>query len=308
MLSKKILDLSEVPEEVWLQERRKGITSSDVAAICGINPWKCGLEIFREKKGLIQTQPDNEFMKHGKGLEPYIFDCFVEKHKDELTFHGNPNALYQHPTIPYHMSTPDRLIGHNKYGPGLVELKTASEYSLDEWEDNPPDYYILQVQHQMFVTGLDYAYVAALIGGNKFRTYFIPRDESIIGQMNALLDHFWNDHFIKDIEPEVEGDQATTDFINGLYPESEGDKSIELPQCVEDAEQYLFWKEKRMEAKKMEDFFANKIKFIMGSHEKAFLPTGAIISWKTIHKKAYKVNETSYRMFDVKIPKAKKVM
>lgn len=307
MKAYKILDLTQVPEEVWLEKRKEGVTSTDVAAICGISPWKCALEVYREKKRAIPREPMNEAMKHGKGLEDYIFSCFVEAHKDDLASYSNPQALYQHPTIPYHMSTPDREIVHKQWGHGLVEIKNVSEYKLDEWQDNPPDYYIMQLQHQLFVTGLEFGYIAALIGGNKYRDYFIPRNDGIIFQMLPLIDHFWNEHILKDIEPEIEGDSASTDYINELFPESE-EKSIKLPQCQDDVEKYLEWKEKEDEAKKQKELYSNRIKQLMANSEKAFLPDGTEISWKTVRKKAYTVQESSYRMFKVKQSNAKKVM
>ena len=36
---------------LWLEERRKGIGGSDVAAIMGLSPWKTAYQVYQDKRG-----------------------------------------------------------------------------------------------------------------------------------------------------------------------------------------------------------------------------------------------------------------
>ena len=62
----------------------------------------------------------------------------------------------------------------------IFEAKTASAYKQEIWEKGVPEAYILQVQHYMAVTGAEKAYVAALVGGNRFYRYEVLRDDALI--------------------------------------------------------------------------------------------------------------------------------
>lgn len=66
-------------------------------------------------------------------------------------------------------------------GRGILEIKTASEYLKQDWDDgNIPDYYYVQLQWYLYVTGLQWGYFVTLIGGNKYREYEVIRDEDMI--------------------------------------------------------------------------------------------------------------------------------
>ena len=41
----------------WLAERRKGVTSTDIAAIAGQSPWATALDVYLDKLGLSPSGP-----------------------------------------------------------------------------------------------------------------------------------------------------------------------------------------------------------------------------------------------------------
>lgn len=314
----KILDLTgyekdKAKEIEWKSLRKLGITSSEAATICGVNPYECEIELYHRKKGTLQEIQENENMKHGKGLEDYVFSCFLEQFRIDnpgaIISGSNPYGLYQHETQKHHLSTPDRVITIGFNGKmGLVELKTASEYMSDAWEDSPPEHYIIQVHHQMYVMDMDFAYIAVLIGGNKFKYFRIERDEAIINSMLEMLNRFWFEYYMKDIVPPLDASPASTEYIKNLHPESKADTHIEIPQCASDLLIFLHWRAVEDEAKTNKDFYATKIKEVLGDHEKGFLPDGTTISWKSFKKAAYMVKEQTQRPFKVTLPKVKKLM
>ena len=54
----------------WLQWRRSKITATDAGIILGLNNFKNMHQLWQEKMGFIDPEPENESMKRGQLLEP----------------------------------------------------------------------------------------------------------------------------------------------------------------------------------------------------------------------------------------------
>ena len=93
-----------------------------------------------------------------------------------------------------------------------------------------PVEYFLQIQHYLAVTGLQTAYVAVLLGGNKFDYQQIARDEDTIGNIIKLEGEFWN-YIKRDVPPPVQAKDS--DFLSAIYPKSEA-KVTTLPHEAAD--------------------------------------------------------------------------
>ena len=64
----------------WLKWRAKGIGSSDIGTIMGVNPYKTPYQLWSEKCEITQEIDisKNYFVKRGNTLEPYARDLFNE--------------------------------------------------------------------------------------------------------------------------------------------------------------------------------------------------------------------------------------
>ena len=174
-----------VPEkhEDWLEIRKKGIGGSDVAGILGVSHWASPLTVYLDKVGVTQKKETSEKMEIGTELEPYLREKFIKKMSKELTDLKviTIKKILQHPDIDYILANVDGLVYCKEYGWGILELKTTGERNAHEWEDDKiPNGYMCQVQHYLFVTGLQYAYIACLIGGQRFVVKRILRDQDLI--------------------------------------------------------------------------------------------------------------------------------
>ena len=58
--------------EEWLEVRKSGIGSSEVATIVGLNPWETPYQLWRRKRGLDAPKPENFAMKAGHYLEDAV--------------------------------------------------------------------------------------------------------------------------------------------------------------------------------------------------------------------------------------------
>jgi putative phage-type endonuclease len=227
----------DMDRETWLKMRRLGIGSSDVPVLIGKNKWKSELELYLDKAGDLDDEDDdyNEFAYWGNTLEDVVAREFKARFKlhHSINIHVQRDQhIRQHPNRPYMLANLDRVVYQKKFGWMVLECKTAIEYKKKDWEgDTIPDEYLLQVQHQLAVTGLRHAYIAVLVGGNKFYYRHIPRDEKIIEYLYTLEESFWH-KVVNRIAPDPDGSKASGEILKTLYPVATDDE-IALPYDAE---------------------------------------------------------------------------
>jgi len=223
------------------------------------------------------------------------------------------NALLQHKDYPFMLANVDRLVIGERAG---LECKTASEYKLKQWdEDKVPQEYILQCQWYMAVTGLPKWYIAVIIGGNKFVTKEVEKDEELIEYLIEIAKNFWENHVLKNIPPAVDGSSACSDLLNELYPKSVEGTEISL----EEGAYELISKRENLKnlSKELEVQISeceNKIKDMLKDNEVGVIKDKKVV-WKSclrvsVDGKTLKVKypdiyeecskTSSYRKFDIK--------
>lgn len=202
----------------WLAIRRQGIGSSDASSAVGLNPYKSRLELWLEKTGRSTTEISSDAMYWGNVLEPIVAQEYSTQTGHKVR---RVNAVLQHPSMPFMLANLDREIINHPDGPGVLECKTAGHYATKQWEENVPEWYQLQVLHQLAVTGRSWADVAVLLGGQEFRIYRINRDEAMIEDLIRLEQEFW--HLVQtDTQPPVDGSESSARALALLYPRDNG--------------------------------------------------------------------------------------
>src|ERR1700722_18401446 len=151
----------------WLAVRRTGIGGSDAAAAVGLNPYKSALELWLEKTGrdagLAKPDPHDttEPLYWGTLLERIVAAAYTQQPGNRVR---KVNAVLQHPSIPFMLANLDReIVGVP--GVQILECKTTGEFGARLWREDVPEYVVLQVQHQLAVTGKRAADVAVLMCG-----------------------------------------------------------------------------------------------------------------------------------------------
>ena len=205
MINSNILvpNIDDLTYHEWLEVRRSGLGGSDVAAALGMSPWKSTLELWEEKAlGKKQPWQESESMAWGKLLEPVIRDEFARRTGMKVT---PCRSMLQSPQYPWMLASLDGIIDDPQRGIGVLEIKTTSAFRQDDWsEDRCPDAYALQVAHYLAVTGLSYAVVVVLVGGNKLQWLTVNRDEELISSLVGLEQHFWQ-QVLTQTPPTVDG-------------------------------------------------------------------------------------------------------
>lgn len=204
------------PEADWHATRATGIGGSDIAAICGLNPYASPLEIWFTKVGQPVPRADNPTLNEaalmGHILEPIVALRFTSL--TDLPIIDNPGTL-RRPDIPWALVNLDRATFQDGW-PGVVECKTRSSYALNDWTDEPPVDVQVQVQWQLMVTGWDYGYVACLIGGQRTLVHRIDRDQQMIDDLLAIAAEFWEQVETR-TQPPIDGSVATGQLLDRLH-------------------------------------------------------------------------------------------
>lgn len=215
-------------EEGWLAVRSRGIGGSDIGAICGVSAFTSARQIYLRKTGQYDESPDvstyaRERMHFGHILEPIVADEYAARVLCKGGEHEGLNLVDYHCTLksneyPWALANVDRFIC-DEYGRpvGILECKTTSEYMNDEWANGEiPLTYLYQLNWYLFVTGLQWGAFACLVGGNKFYTYEVIRNDELISDILIPRGRdFWFNNVLKLVEPELQ--QQDTEYVNGLY-------------------------------------------------------------------------------------------
>ena len=265
----------------WLQIRRSGIGGSDVAACMGLSPWKSPLELWQEKTSEeAPPRTDNEAMLWGRIMEPIITREFMRRTGLTVT---PMRSMFQHPAHRFMLADLDGIIEDPQRGTGVFEVKTASAFKQSEWADNRcPDMYYLQVQHYLEVTGLSFAVIAVLCGGNSMSWLTVEPDLELIENMVELERGFWR-HVETRTPPPIDGSESASSWLSKLYPSSSNPIPLILPH---EADHWIAdWNQAKADEDNAADhkrLAENRLKEVMKDHEKATSPSGHVLTWKTI--------------------------
>lgn len=283
-------DTRSMSREEWLESRRNGIGGSDASAILGVNPYSSPLKVYMDKIGKGVEEEENEAMRQGRDLEPYVAERFCEYTGLKVK---KCNRILQHPEYPWMLANIDRqVIGQNA---GL-ECKTTSAFSkfkFDQGEINP--HYYWQSMHYMAVTGAEKWYVAVLVQGKDFQVFGLDRDEDAIQTLIEAERAFWEDHVLPKVPPLPTGSEADGEALNALYPSAEETEATMALDGLEDLLNLRAMKVGQRDALQAEiDGMDQQIKAAMGTFEK-----GVSESWTV------RWTNTSSRRIDTKALKAK---
>lgn len=242
--------------------RKTGIGGSDAAAILDLNPWKTPLDVYSEKRGLVEPEEYvGEAAEWGTILEPVLLSELAQR--DGVTIIGRdrfgllaefkpdgtvdpfhdeaPFTIQQllgtlrHPEVKHMMCHLDGVIvGRNRKPLACVEAKTSSAFLASKWgeegSDEVPDQYLIQCQHNLcivnaFLKASLPMYLPALIGGQRWKVFHLEYDPDLGQQLIELEGEFWQRVQEGDPPPASEGERGQKS-LKSLYPRDEGEEMV----------------------------------------------------------------------------------
>ena len=254
----KVVDISNLSREDWLEYRKKGIGGSDVAAIMGISPFATIRDLFYNKTGVqpvIQEEEESNWVAKevGHRLEDLVAEIFSKKTGLEVF---PVRVMFRHPLYPFMLADVDFFVRMPDGTFAILECKTCNYNAKDKWADEGiPAHYVLQVRHYLSVMNMQKAFIACLYGNNEnefvYRT--IERDlieeEDIIDQET----YFWQEHVLKNVVPPHNGN---SDLVLANIRNYGGFADKSIPEIVlsglesKNLEKYLTLSEEKSQLEK----------------------------------------------------------
>lgn len=250
--------------EEWLEARKHGLGGTDISAVAGLNPWRTPHDVYLEKRGLVDPQPENEAMKMGKILEPVVLDLYEQR----TGYQTEPGRFTVHPSYPWVRGTPDALTLAPD-GP-LVEIKTAGARQAAKWgeagTDQIPDHYLLQVQWYLTLTKHQAADIAVLLGGQEFRLYHLAHNPVLEARLLEIGEAFWRDHILAGTPPEIGAGEGAKRWLQQAFPKDDRPELLESNERLDMmALQLAEARRRRDEAALKAEEIENRIKADIGA-------------------------------------------
>lgn len=174
----------------WLEERRKGIGGSDIAAILGLSPFKTPLQVYQDKRKEVRAWSGSPQTDWGKRMEPVIRQWYSDTTGRAVRLPGGDGYGIMFATdYPFMLATLDGFTDDGR----IVEIKTARHGKGwgEPGTNEIPDYYAVQCHHQMIVSGMEVADVPVSICGSSPELYTIEKDVEIREMIIEAAAKFW---------------------------------------------------------------------------------------------------------------------
>jgi len=193
-----------------IEQRKKHLGSSDMAAVVGVSPYKTGYDVWLEKTEKVEPDDPSKAAKAGRILEHAVL-AYAESKLGAMTrnqYRSMPSA---------HLGANVDAILDQTAEP--VEGKTSGLHGamLEGWQaegtDGVPDSVIIQAHvHMLCVRDWltrrhpqrmlpTQTHVPALLGGRGFQMFHVPYNEKIANAVVAEAVTFWEQYVEKDIPP-----------------------------------------------------------------------------------------------------------
>lgn len=303
----KLLDFG--TREAWLAGRGSGVGASESAALFGVSPWETPLSLWAKKTGRMPPDEiDAEWLEWGTLLEPAIAARYESK-TGRRVWQGGPFCVAQHPAISCMRATPDRWVieASDRDPNGLLQIKNTNAFKGHDWDDGPPDFIQVQVQHEMAVTGRAWCSVAVLIGGCEFRYFDVERNDDFIAELEQQCVAFWA-RVERDEQPDVVPHRRTLEIVKRLHPRDSGEVIALTGEADAWLQKLTAAKEAIKAADEDKDLAEAKLRLLIGDATFGEFPDGRRLSLKTTANAGYTkvVEPYTYRTLRVeKAPKGK---
>lgn len=263
--------------------RRTGVSASSAAAVIGVDPWRGPLDVYADilAPGLV-ADISGPHIDRGNFLEPALVAWAASRLGLDVAKHGAKQETVRHPDEPLVLATPDGILLRDGQPVAVLEVKAPSWRSAYQWgedgSDEIPDRYYVQVQWQMFATGLRMAYVAALIG-DELRIYRIELDAALCAKILAKVKDFWSKHIEAGVPPQPDGHERQSKLIEAEFPRSDDEMLKADDETIGDIVRYTDAEMAHKKAAARLEAAKQRLKMRIGPHAGISSPVGRV-SWR----------------------------
>jgi YqaJ-like viral recombinase domain len=298
--------------EHWLALRDQDVTASVAGGLFGIHEFRTPWQLWARKCGfMLDTETESAAMRRGRLLEPVALHLLGEEHcatDDRLGWLIDKGRTYYRDPVARIGCTPDGYaVDPEREGFGIVQIKSVEQsvfrrkWRNDIGEIEPPLWIALQALIEAELTGASWACVAALIVGYGLDLHVVdvPLNPGVITRLRERVAEFWR--CVEAKEPPPMDYERDGEMLLALHPVDDG-STIDLTGwnraaeiTIDDAKAAAAIKD----AKARRDAIKAELLDKMGKASTAMINGKVWATAKTVMRKAYTVQATSYR--DVRI-------
>lgn len=257
--------------QAWLEFRIQDLTSTEISALFGCNPYFSLYELWHQKKGAqIVELEENARMLWGTRLQ----DAIAQGIADDM---GLSHLLSP---MPEYMRLPEHRLGASfDFSLGMdtgLEIKNVDALKFregwivdEEGEIEAPPHIEFQVQQQLLITGWSVWYIGALVGGNQVHRIERRPNQEVHAAILSESAKFWAS-IEQDTPPPPEFPRDAQAVIK-LYGHAEPNKILEAYSSDEIkrlADEYTMAQKAESAAKSLKDTAKAKLLTLIGDHEK----------------------------------------
>lgn len=195
----------------WHAFRREHVGSSDAPVIAGESPYRSALDLYLEKRTGEQPDVDPGTAHRfalGHAMEPVALAMYAEREGRKV----RKGRVLESRDVPWLSASLD-----GETDGRIVEAKWATGTKFD---DGIPGDVLVQVTHQMAVSGIHVADVAVLTPRD-FTVHSVGFDEAFWGSIFDLECEFIG-HVRRGDPPEPDGSDASRRALGRMHPQDDG--------------------------------------------------------------------------------------
>lgn len=259
--------------------RAKGIGSSELAAILGLDSYRTPLDVWMEKTGRKPKFEGNEATFRGNVFENAV-GVYMQRAlgddwvRDECSFvvseisdiiRCNPDRIFY-----------NRLTGERKGGELKTTIERISEDDLTDPENPKKLPWLFQCQWCMICTGLRKWELGWMGAFFNYQQVTIEYNEALADMLISFVLDWWERHIVQDIQP---------DPINAadallLWPIDNGQAFDASDTLADTISLYTMHKQQAKHHNDLADGYADRIKLAFGEYSEARIYGKKIATYK----------------------------
>lgn len=262
----------------WLDYRRAGIGSSEIATIVGLNPYETPYQLWRRKIGLDEPKLETFAMKAGHYLEDAVSQFWSDATGRQIIKASAGDWIVRNDEKPFVQVSPDRTYwlddNRNNDNKGILECKTTQRV-IDA--DDLPKTWFCQVQYQLGGAEIQQGSIAWLTAGREFGYQDLTLVPDFYAWLVEEAERFWVDNVMGGKEP----DCANVQDVLIKFNRHTDSKVIEVGDEIMQA--YTQLKDVRAEISKLEEqkeALEAKLKMGFGDAEAISYGGNTLATWK----------------------------
>ena len=262
----------------WLDYRRAGIGSSEIATIVGLNPYETPYQLWRRKIGLDEPKSETFAMKAGHYLEDAVSQFWSDATGRQIIKASAGDWIVRNDEKPFVQVSPDRTYwlddNRSNDNKGILECKTTQRV-IDA--DDLPKTWFCQVQYQLGGAEIQQGSIAWLTAGREFGYQDLTLVPDFYAWLVEEAERFWVDNVMGGKEP----DCANVQDVLIKFNRHTDSKVIEVGDEIMQAYNQL--KDVRAEISKLEEqkeALEAKLKMGFGDAEAISYGGNTLATWK----------------------------